>query len=135
MENYLNILQAAAAAKGEPGLLYRAPEENDCHDYDPSWEYEVDESPDKALARMATSVARGIYKNTKQPFELWACKLDPNTVAVYVDGTGGYPVILIDLEKHRDYQDQIGKTIYHELKHAEQDQNQCGYDEDEAEDV
>lgn len=113
--------------------IFRAPEENLCHDYAPSWDYNLDESPDPALAGMAARVAKMIYERSKQPFELWACKLDEGTAALYIDGTGGFPVICIDLEKHRDYRDQIGKTIYHELKHAEQDQNGCEYDEDEAE--
>lgn len=116
----------------EPGLLFRAPEQNLAHDYEPNWDYEVDENPDPALAKLAADVAKKIYERTKYPFELWACNLD-DSVGIYVDGTGGYPVILIDLEQHRGYENQIGQTINHELKHAEQDQEGRDYDEDEAE--
>ncbi len=115
------------------GLLFRAPEKNLCHDYEPRWDYTIEEAPDPQLARLAAEVAKRIYQRTKQPFELWACRLNHDAIAVYIDGTSGFPVVLIDLEKHRGYEDQIGQSISHELKHAEQDLNGKSYDEDEAE--
>src|ERR1035437_499551 len=120
-----DILNAAENACGktasEPGLLFRAPEDNQHHDYQPSWDYEIDECPDRKLAQIASTAAQNIYSRGKEPFELWACKLEPDAVAIYIDGTCGYPVVLVDLEKHRGYEDQIGKSIAHELKHAIQD--------------
>ena len=126
-------------ANGEPGLLFRAPEDNQHHDYDPQWDYIVDENPDPQLAALATAAAKGIYRRTKQPFEVWAVTFsdDPDqndAVAMYIDGTCGYPVILLDLEKHRGYEDQFWKSIDHELKHALQEAEGRYYDEDEAED-
>jgi hypothetical protein len=52
---------------------------------------------------------------------------------MYIDGTCGYPVVLVDLNKHRGYENQIGKSIDHELKHAIQDAEGRDYDEEEAE--
>lgn len=57
-----------------------------------------------------------------------------DAVAMYIDGTCGYPVVLVDLEAHRGYENQLGKSIDHELKHAIQENEGREYDEDEAED-
>jgi hypothetical protein len=122
------------ASADEPGLLWRAPEDNQAHDYQPSWDYEPREHSDPDLAELAVKVAKGIYTNSKQPFELWDVDLSHlGAVAMYINGTCGYPVVLVDLEAHREYQDQIGKSIYHELKHAIQDSEGREFDEDEAE--
>ena len=130
--------QEKTSAASEPGLLFRAPEDNGAHDYEPSWDYVVDERPDPGLAALAGGVARGIYARTGDPFELWAVRFTDDedqkgAVAMYVDGTCGFPVVLIDLEAHRGYEDQIGKSVEHELRHALQDVEGRGYDEDEAE--
>lgn len=122
------------ASADEPGLLWRAPEPNERHDYQPSWDYEPRENSDPELAHLAVEIAKRIYQRTKQPFELWDVDLSHlGSVATYIDGTCGYPVVLIDLEAHRGYEDQIGKSIDHELKHAVQDCEQREYDETEAE--
>jgi hypothetical protein len=124
----------------EPALLYRSPEPNDAHDYEPEWDYTLDGHPDKEMAKLTKHICERIYTSDPNPdirgfaFEVWAAKLEPGTVAVYIHGTYGFPVVLIDLEKHREYQDQIGKTILHELKHSIQDGDGRDYDEDEAED-
>lgn len=126
--------KSSKQAAKEPGLIFRAPEDNQHHDYQVAWDYVVRENSDPNLMRFAQQVAKGAYQNTKQPFELWDVDLsDEGAVAMYIDGTCGYPVVLIDLEAHREYQDQIGKSIYHELKHAIQDAEGRSYDEDEAE--
>jgi len=54
-------------------------------------------------------------------FELHTLTFHTWCGSMYIDGTCGYPVILIDLEAHRGYEDQIGKSINHELRHAIQD--------------
>ena len=124
---------SSKSASAEPGLLFRAPEDNQHHDYIPSWDYEIDETPDPELSRIATAAAKTIYTKSKEPFELWACKLEPDAVAIYINGTCGYPVILLDLEKHRGYEDQLWKSIDHELKHAVQEAEGRDFDEEEAE--
>jgi chemotaxis protein histidine kinase CheA len=122
------------ASASEPGLLWRAPEDNQSHDYQPSWDYEPRENSDPELVKIAIQAATGIYRNTKEPFELWDVDMSHlGAVAMYIDGTCGYPVVFVDLEAHRDYKDQIAKSIYHELKHAVQDSEGREYDENEAE--
>ena len=122
------------ASAAEPGLLWRAPEDNDRHDYQPSWDYEPRAENDPELVGYAVQIAKQIYQRTKQPFELWDVDMtERGAVAMYIDGTCGYPVVLIDLEAHRGYENQIGKSIDHELRHAIQDANARDYDEDEAE--
>jgi len=122
------------ASADEPGLLWRAPEDNESHDYQPLWDYEPVEGRDLELAKLAVQAANGIYRNTKEPFELWDVDLSElGAVATYINGTCGYPVILVDLEAHRGYEDQIGKSIDHELKHAIQESEGREYDEGEAE--
>jgi ADP-ribose pyrophosphatase YjhB (NUDIX family) len=122
------------ASADEPGLLWRAPEDNGRHDYQPSWDYEPRSEQNPELAAMAIQCAKAEYQRTKQPFELHDIDLSHlGAVAMYIDGTCGYPVVLIDLEAHRDHADQIGKSINHELKHAIQDAEKREYDEEEAE--
>ena len=128
--------QFKSASTDEPGLLWRAPEDNERHDYQPTWDYEPRAEQDPELAAIAIQCAKGEYQRTKQPFELHDIDLSHlGAVAMYIDGTCGYPVILIDLEAHRGYEDQIGKSINHELRHAIQDAEGRDYDEDEAEDA
>jgi hypothetical protein len=118
----------------EPGLLWRAGEANNHHDYQPSWDYEPRAENDPELAQIAVQCAKGEYERFKQPFELWDVDLShTNAVAMYIDGTCGYPVVLIDLEAHRGYEKGIGKSINHELKHSIQEAEGREYDEDEAE--
>jgi hypothetical protein len=139
LDIHADLLEVAMKVASEPGLLFRAPETNDRHDYHPNWDYEINENPDPKLARLATDAAKGIYNNRKTcPFEVWAVDLntarDVDAIAIYVHGTSGFPVILLDLEKHLGYEDQFAKSIYHELKHAVQDAEGRDYDEDDAED-
>jgi len=122
------------ASTDEPGLLWRAPEDNQSHDYQPSWDYEPRANSDPELAKIAIQAAAGIYRNTKEPFELWDVDMaERGAVGMYINGTCGFPVVFVDLEAHRGYEDQIFKTIDHELKHAVQDSEGRDFDEDEAE--
>jgi len=126
--------QLKKASADEPGLLWRAPEDNERHDYQPSWDYEPRAQQDPELAAIAVMCAKGEYQRTKQPFELHDVDLSHlEAVAMYIDGTCGYPVLLIDLEAHRDHPKGIGKSIDHELRHAIQEREGREYDEEEAE--
>jgi hypothetical protein len=126
--------ETRVASADEPGLLWRAPEDNGHHDYQPSWDYEPREEHDPEFAKLAIRAAQSEYQRTKQPFELWDVDLThTGAVAMYINGTCGYPVVLVDLEAHRGYEDQLGKSINHELKHAIQEREGREYDEDEAE--
>ena len=129
------------SSEDEPGLLFRS-EGMKNHDYEPSWDYEIDEFPDSKLAKFTAEVAERVYKSLIKNktidkyflgFEVWAAILPEDSCAMYIDGTYDFPVVLIDLKKHRKYKNQIGQSIYHELKHAIQDSEGTEYDEDEAE--
>jgi hypothetical protein len=127
----------------EAGLLFRSYGER-LHDYDPDWDYEIDEDPDPTLAKMAIEAARQVYAELRSRgvigdwmygFEVWAVHIETDHVAMYVGGTSSFPVVLLDLEKHHGYESQFVQSIKHELKHAEQqsiDPDTEG-DEDEAE--
>jgi hypothetical protein len=132
-------------ASGEPGLLFRGGNPiNKNHDYEPSWDYEVDEEPPPNLARMATEVSKHFFQELKSKkiidnwmmgFEVWAANLqDTGAVAMYISGTHDWPVVLIDLRQHIGYEDQIGKSLHHELIHAVQEAKEEEFNEDEAED-
>lgn len=132
-------------ASGEPGLLFRAGNEVDKgHDYDPAWDYEIDETPPQELAAIAQKVCQSYYAELQRKgiiddwmfgFEVWAANLgEHDAVAMYINGTYSWPVVLIDLRAHQGYADQIGKSIYHELIHAVQESKDEEFDEDTAED-
>jgi hypothetical protein len=132
------------ATEAEPGLIYRSSGvEEKNHDYQPSWDYEIDEQPNPELAKIAAQCAQSEYAALKAKgiiddwmfgFEVWAVDLSAhNAVGMYINGTYDFPVILIDLNAHVGYEDQIGKTINHELKHAVQESKEEDFDEDDAE--
>jgi hypothetical protein len=83
--------------------------------------------------QFAARVAERIFELTAIPFELHAFT-SKDAIGTYIHGTSGFPVILIDLEAHVDYEDQIGQTIYHELEHSLQEFEGRDFNEDEAED-
>jgi GNAT superfamily N-acetyltransferase len=130
----INPVAAKTGSVIEPGLLYQSPGDSSekYHDYNPNWDYEIDETPDPTMAATVKSICGRIFAKTNVPFQVWAAKLG-NDVGTYINGTTGYPVILIDLENHRGSEDQFGKTISHELKHHEQEDAGRDFDEDEAE--
>ena len=118
------------------------------HDYNPSWDYDVEVSPDKKIVDYINNYINkvkqnilpqiGFIKDIKAAF----IKGEMNTLARYVDGTRTHAVIIINIEAIKegvkDYgvhlEDQLEITILHELAHAIQDASGLGFDEDEAED-
>lgn len=42
-------------------------------------------------------------------------------MTLYCNGTYNEPVILIDIAAHRDYPDQVAKSVAHEVVHAIQE--------------
>jgi GNAT superfamily N-acetyltransferase len=130
------IVNAMWEENEEYGLLYRAPEEQLAHDYHPSWDQIEDENINPEAAAIVKKICERIYSETQMPFEVWAVQLPKEAVAMYINGTSGYPVILLDLAKHVGYEDQYWQSIVHELRHAEQEANSEGdanFDEEEAE--
>lgn len=100
------------------------------HDYDPAWDYEVDESPDESAVRLVDALLAR-HANTiehlglEEPKIYYIKKLDDH-LARYVAGTSSMPVIVVDIKKirqsakrHRvDTETAFESTLLHELGHA-----------------
>lgn len=124
--------------------MFRAPgAEDKSHDYLPATDHEIDICPDPQLAESAREAAQRLYSEVRNAgvidtdifgFEVWAARLAPAAVAMYISGTYDWPVILIDLEKHRGSEkEEIFRSLRHELRHAVQESREEDPDEDDAE--
>ena len=117
------------------------------HDYDPTWDYEVRfDLRHHRLSLLAQSVAEKLGKEHPLPWHaarVYPADLD-GPLAVYINGTHGAPVVVIDLEAHqrkgeemgldeKDIEVAIADSVLHELRHAFQAANEWPMDEDEAE--
>lgn len=117
------------------------------HDYDPEWDYTVRyDQLDHPLVQAAQARLEALAQLDDTP-------MDPATpgrvfpvdlsaydgVATYCNGTYNEPCILIDVDGHEGHEDQINKSIDHEVRHAIQesnwngDENEPWADEDDAE--
>jgi hypothetical protein len=124
------------------------------HDYNPDWDYEADDNPDQemmeAYDKAAGDVRRLFLKDFDgefKGFRVSYVKGLGECLAKYVDGTYSYPIVVVDLNCARnsvdnDLMDTWGDntmyniaitTLMHELRHAWQDANGNGYDEEDAE--
>lgn len=120
------------------------------HDYDASWDYDVIEPP-ADVKPFIDDVAKRIREQLLpklrvfKDFEIaYASEIPGKGLATYVDGTYSQPVIVIDVEEHREVTRKLGEpagffyaglemSIIHELGHALQEAYGLTYDEDEAE--
>lgn len=111
------------------------------HDYSPDWDYDVrDDQMDDPRLKMAQKRMDELAQSQETPFErghVFPANLGGDVVGVYASGTYNEPVVLVDLDAHEGYEDQIGKTVEHEIVHAIQESNFEGEgewaDEDDAE--
>lgn len=125
----------------------------DTHDYDFNWDYEISgKSVDKKLKKLSEEVAAKLMADLVPKIGLFvgfeteylngiSTTEGPDAVAVYVNGTSGFPMIGIDLAmlKKQGLSDtgmvfELTTSIAHELAHAIQESEGLEYDEDEAED-
>ena len=99
------------------------------HDYDPRWDYElrVDQLSDP-LFQLAQRRLAVLAASEQTPFErahVYPANLSSGPfsgpVGIYCSGTYNEAVILIDLDAHEGYEDQIMKTLEHEVVHAIQE--------------
>ena len=117
------------------------------HDYDPSWDYQIRfELRHSRLALLAQAVAAKTSVDHRLPWaeaRVYPADLE-GPLAVYVNGTSGAPVVVIDLAAHTRYIEEIGlqeqdlelvvaDSVLHELRHAYQEAHEWPYDETEAE--
>ena len=118
------------------------------HDYDPSWDYEIDDKNEEFLAvfsNMKNKIASELLPqlNAFDDFELaFVIFNDIDTLGVYCNGTQSRPVICIDMHNVCRESDNYGllaiditeSTILHELGHALQEWSGLEYDCEWAED-
>lgn len=120
----------------------------DFHDYEISWDYEIDENVSKEYIHLIKDICQEIKENLLpklnvfKDFEVTPIILDKGTVAVYCFGTEEFPVIGIDIQSHidglaevdDDIETGIRMSILHELGHAIQQYKGKEFNEREAED-
>jgi hypothetical protein len=103
------------------------------HNYDPAWDYDVDDKPNKKVVQLVRAITKKIKKDLLPHIK----KFEDFTIAYIKDkdrlgtytGTHSEPVILLNLveilkgcdEYEVDYHTGIETTITHELAHAIQD--------------
>ena len=117
------------------------------HDYDPSWDYEIDEVPDEQLVSITEDIMKEINENLMPEIGMGHAKVayikdaGEQTLARYAFGTAPYPVFVVNLEEIRDAAEQYGvnigvgieTTLTHELGHAIQDWMGMELEEEQAE--
>jgi len=124
------------------------------HDYDPGWDYDVDESPDEELKAYTESVIEEINSKIMPVVDMEMAKaayltLEDRGIAVYISGTAPYPVFGIDIKAIAkacenmcgeyggdvcvEVRIGIRSSLMHELGHAIQDWMDLPMDEEQAE--
>jgi hypothetical protein len=124
------------------------------HDYDPSWDYEVDINPDQKIVNFVDKIMKKINNVYMPKIGMGKAKVayvkeDEDSVARYISGTSPYPVFVLNLENiknvieelisdwggdaEKEIEIAIETTLYHELGHAIQDWMGLELEEDEAE--
>jgi len=116
------------------------------HEYDPEWDYELDENPNKAVQRLVDKYLKrhGFIFDAlhfdEPPRVHFVTDLGGSHVARYINGTRNMPVIVIDipalLDAAKEYgvemEDAVEPTLLHEYGHAYMDAT--GYHEEMSED-
>lgn len=121
---------------------------HDFHDYEISWDYELDENVSKENDKLIRNICKDIKKDLLpklkmfKDFEVTPVILNGDSIAVYCFGTEQLPIIGIDIQNHLDalideydnFGTAIRMSILHELGHAMQQYQDKEFDEEEAED-
>lgn len=106
--------------------------QSDKHDYDPSWDYDLDENPLDEVKRLVDRFLREhkeVFKALKMqtPHVFYVTGLDEGKhLAKYVSGTAADPFIVLDtryLDDQADtfnvhLEDAVESTLLHEYGHA-----------------
>lgn len=113
------------------------------HDYDPSWDYEVDEDPAPEVVAAAEAARPGLEQAARslgmgKP-QIAYIHDSGSDVAVYAWGTAPHPVLMVDGQAHmkgvdpQDLKEAIQDSLFHEWAHGVQDWLGIEADEDQAE--
>ncbi len=113
------------------------------HDYDPSWDYDIDfgrkGSELHLLAQQAADTICSEHQDLFASARVYPARLAGGAVAVYANGTGQEPVVVIDFAAHEagvpsgSASDAVIDSVVHEMRHAAQEVLELPFDEDEAE--
>jgi len=117
------------------------------HDYQISWDYELDDYAKNKDLRLVNKIANHFKNkylknlNMFNDFEVNCIILSNTKLGVYCSGTSSRPVIGIDLgnlkiaceEYFVDFEVALKTTIYHELAHAMQEYKEQELNEIQAE--
>jgi hypothetical protein len=111
------------------------------HEYDPSWDYEIRfDQRDSDMLVEAQTALNALVETYGAEYGIgygWVYPVNlegKGAVAYYINGTYKSPIIVIDLDAHIGYEDQISITIAHEFQHAIQEAKGEDFNEDDAED-
>lgn len=113
------------------------------HDYDISWDYELDNTLDKKYKNILSQAVKEVKKlKLFNNFEVYPILLPDEELGVYCFGTYEKPIIGVDVRNHieacKEYNISLKKalksSILHELRHSWQDGNNYEFDEEDAED-
>jgi len=118
------------------------------HDYNPSWDYEIDTSPDQNIVNFVNNYIEKIKKDILpetgfiQDIKPAFIKGDNNYLAKYINGTYSHTIIVVNIEAIKEaskkykvnIEDTVETTILHELAHAIQDGTGLEFNEEQAED-
>ena len=117
------------------------------HNYDPNWDYDVNESPDPKFKNMAENYISKLIKELIPKLDIFQnilinyVNLESSTLAKYINGTYSEPYIVVDLDNIIDtckeyevpIETGIETSILHELGHAIQEASELSLNEEEAE--
>ena len=118
------------------------------HDYNPNWDYEVNDSPDQQIAQYVEQYVNKLKKELLPEIGfIHSIKVgfiqndEKGMIARYISGTQPWVVILIDIERTKEaaqnygsnVENDIEMSILHELAHGIQEGMNFEMDESEAE--
>jgi hypothetical protein len=101
------------------------------HDYDPTWDYELDTKPAVRVVAVMKAAEEDLTKTAaalglEKPRVYFVKDLEGDHLARYVNGTSSEPVFVLDAKKLEraarqykiDLETTVVTTLHHELAHA-----------------
>lgn len=116
------------------------------HDYNPEWDYEIDEAVDATVSKAVDAACKVIKTNLIPQVDIFSdfevhFVTGIEELGKYANGTYSRPVVLLSAANIMDAEAEYGidaytivqQTILHELAHAIQEASEQEMDEDDAE--